>query len=136
MVALVVRYLFVFLSIISISAHAANLTGRVVSITDGDTLTLLDAQHRQHKIRLSGIDAPEKAQPFGQKSKNNLSAMVFNRQVVAECGKTDRYRREICKIQVDGVDANLEQIRTGMAWWYLKYAKEDRKSTRLNSSHH
>ena len=124
MVALVMRYLFVFFSIISISAHAANLTGRIVSITDGDSLTLLDAQHRQHKIRLSGIDAPEKAQPFGQKSKSNLSAMLFNREVVAECGKTDRYRREICKIQVDGVDANLEQIRTGMAWWYRKYATE------------
>lgn len=103
---------------------ADSLKGRVVGVSDGDTITVLDAGNRQYKIRLAGIDAPESHQAFGQKSKANLSALVFNRQVVAQCTKTDKYRREICKVLVDDIDANLEQVRTGMAWWYRHYAKE------------
>lgn len=103
---------------------ADSLKGRVVGISDGDTITVLDAGNRQYKIRLAGIDAPESHQAFGQKSKANLSALVFNRQVVAQCTKTDKYRREICKVLVDDIDANLEQVRAGMAWWYRHYAKE------------
>ena len=71
-----------------------------------------------------GIDAPESRQPFGQKSKSSLAAMVFHRQVSADCGKTDKYRREVCKILVDGVDVNLEQVKAGMAWWYRQYVRE------------
>ncbi len=112
------------ISLLTGSALAEQFTGIVVGISDGDTITLLDQNKQQHKIRLGGIDAPEKAQPFGQKSKSNLSAMVFNREVQAECGKTDKYHREICKILVNGVDANLEQVKAGMAWWYKQYAKE------------
>jgi len=118
------RYLVVGLCFLSLSAHALTITGRVVGIADGDTLTLLDSNQQQHKIRLRGIDAPENAQPFGQKSKSNLSALVFNREVVAECSKKDRYQWEICKIVVNGVDANLEQVKAGMAWWYRDYAQE------------
>ncbi len=95
-----------------------------MAIADGDTLTLLDAAHQQHRIRLSGIDAPEKKQAFGQRSKAALSALAFDKEVVAECDKRDRYRRLVCKILVDGVDVNLEQVRTGLAWWYRKYASE------------
>ena len=96
----------------------------MVGITDGDTVTVLDRDKQRHKIRLSGIDAPESHQAFGQKSKTNLSAMVFNREVIAQCGKQDKYHREVCKIIADGRDINLEQIMAGMAWWYRKYAKE------------
>jgi endonuclease YncB( thermonuclease family) len=103
---------------------AEQITGRVVGVSDGDTITLLDQNKQQHKIRLSGIDAPEKAQPFGQKSKSNLSALVFDQQVTAECGKADRYQRLLCKIMINGVDANLEQVKAGMAWHYKQYAKE------------
>ncbi len=105
-------------------ANAAPLEGRVVGISDGDTITLLDAAKQQHKIRLSGIDAPESGQAFGQKSKANLSALVFNRQVIAQCSKTDKYRREVCKILVGGIDANLEQVKACQAWWYRHYASE------------
>jgi hypothetical protein len=118
MVALDIRYLLALISIISLSAHAADLTGRIVSVHDGDTVTLLDSTNQQHKIRLKGIDALESHQAFGQKSKTNLAAMVFNREVVAECGKQDRYRRDICVIKVDGKDANEAQVAAGMAWWY------------------
>jgi len=95
-----------------------------VAIADGDTLTLLDLDKRQHRIRLNGIDAPEKKQPFGNRSRANLSRLVFDRNVRAECHKRDRYGREVCKVFDGSVDAGLEQIRAGLAWWYRAYAGE------------
>lgn len=100
------------------------ITGLVVGISDGDTLTLLDAGNHQHKIRLAGIDAPESKQAFGQASKKHLSGLVFNREVSLDCGKTDRYKRRVCVVNVGGRDANLAQIEAGMAWWYRKYQGE------------
>ena len=106
------------------TANADTLNGFVTGITDGDTLTLLDEQKQQHKIRVIGIDAPEKVQPFGAKSQANLGQMAFNKQVTADCPKRDRYGRELCKVFVDGQDIGLLQIADGMAWWFVKYAKE------------
>ena len=100
------------------------LHGRVVGISDGDTVTVLDDSNTQTKIRLMGIDAPEKKQPFGNKSKESLSVLIFNKQVVVEFNKKDRYGRTIGKITVDGIDANLQQIRAGLAWHYKQYEKE------------
>lgn len=100
------------------------IRGRVVGIADGDTLTLLDDSDQQHKIRIGGIDAPEKRQPFGQRSKENLSRLAFSKPAEATCPKRDRYQREVCTVTVDGRDIGLEQIRAGLAWWYRKYAKE------------
>ena len=71
-------------------AQAATLTGRIVAVADGDTVTLLDDSNTQHKIRLSGIDAPEKKQDFGMRSKQSLSELVFDKQVKVETGKKDR----------------------------------------------
>ncbi len=105
-------------------AHASTadtLHGRVVGVSDGDTVTVLDVTNTQWKIRLMGIDAPEKKQAFGSKSKEHLSGLVFNRQVQVEYEKKDRYGRTIGKIMVDGVDANLEQVKAGMAWHYKQY---------------
>lgn len=105
--------------------HATeSFSAHVVGVSDGDTITVLDTQHRQRKIRLAGIDAPESKQPFGQVSKKNLAAMVFDRDVTLDCGKLDRYHREVCVVVVDGKDANLAQIEAGLAWWYRKYQKE------------
>jgi len=103
------------------TVNAETITGLVVGIADGDTVTILDAEKKQHKIRLGGIDAPESAQAFGQSSKKNLSNMVFNRQVEADCVKRDKYRRLVCKILINGNDANLEQVRSGLAWHYKQY---------------
>src|SRR5687768_12800313 len=72
------------------------LVGKVVAIQDGDTLTLLDPESRQHRIRLSGVDAPEKGQPFGQVSKEHLSILCFGKLVSARCPKIDHYGREVC----------------------------------------
>jgi len=68
---------FTFLLLASIAARAETLVGTVVGVADGDTVTVLDADHQQHKIRVGGVDAPEKAQPYGQRSKQNMSALVF-----------------------------------------------------------
>lgn len=100
------------------------LHGRVVSVADGDTLTILDASNQQFKIRLKGIDAPEKRQPFGQVSKQHLASMVFGKPVAVEWFKRDRYQRTLGKVLLDGRDVNQEQIKSGMAWHYKKYAKE------------
>lgn len=105
-------------------AGAADFTGRVVGVADGDTITVLAPQNIQHKVRLSGIDAPEKSQAFGQRAKQSLSDLVFNRQVTVQTHKKDRYRREIGKVLVDGLDANLEQIKRGMARHYKAYQRE------------
>lgn len=103
-------------------ASASELQGRVVGVSDGDTITVLDAKNRQHKVRLAGIDAPEKSQAFGQASKKNLSELVFGEAVVVEWQKLDRYGRVVGKVSLEGFDVCLEQIRKGMAWHYKKYA--------------
>jgi endonuclease YncB( thermonuclease family) len=97
------------------------IDGRVVGVVDGDTLTLLDAQLRQRRIRLLGVDAPESGQPFGGASKRQLAGMVFGRPAQARCGKPDRYGREICQVLIDGVDVGQAQIVAGMAWYYVRY---------------
>ena len=91
----------------------ADFTGKVVAVADGDTITVLDADQVQHKIRLTGIDAPEKKQPFGNRSKQNLSDMVFNKTVIVETDKRDRYGRELGKVLASGKDVNLEQVCAG-----------------------
>ena len=87
-------------------------------------MVVLDAQHHNYDVRLAGIDAPEKAQPFGQRSKEHLSDSVFGKQVEVVGNKTDKYGRTVGKIMVNGFDANLEQVRSGFAWHYKEYARE------------
>lgn len=106
------------------SVSASTLAGKVIGISDGDTIDVLDSSKTTHRIRLAGIDAPEKAQPFGQRSKEHLSDSVFGKQVEVQGGKIDKYGRTVGKILVNGFDANLEQIRAGFAWHYKAYASE------------
>ena len=110
--------------LLGLTCHAATIDGRVVSVADGDTITVLDADNVQHKIRLAGIDAPEKKQPFGQRSKQSLSDLVFDKAVTVDTNKRDKYKRNVGKVLVDGTDANLEQIKRGMAWHYKQYQRE------------
>jgi endonuclease YncB( thermonuclease family) len=98
-------------------ASAATLTGRVVGVHDSGTITVLDTSRQQRKIRLTGIDAPELKQEFGSRSKQNLSGVVYNKQVKVEWEKRDRFGRIVGKVTFDGRDANLEQVRAGMARW-------------------
>lgn len=103
---------------------AGGLEGKVVSVTDGDTIKVLDASKVQHVVRLSGIDAPEKKMPFGQRSKQNLSTLVYGKWVQIEGSKNDRYGRSVGKVLVNNRDANLAQIQAGMAWHYKQYQRE------------
>ncbi len=96
----------------------------MVGVTDGDTITVLDADKVQHKIRLSGIDAPERKQSFGLRSKESLSELVFLKNVEVETRKRDRYGRVVGKVLANGADANLVQIQRGFAWHYKAYEGE------------
>lgn len=107
------------------------IEGRVVGVADGDTITVLTAAREQVKVRLEGIDAPEKAQPYGQASKQSLSQLVFGRQVRLECEKTDRFRRKLCRVFQGHLDVNREQIARGMAWHFDRYAEEQPEHERL-----
>lgn len=105
-------------------AFAASILGRVISVADGDTVTVLTAEYRQYKVRLSGIDAPEKQQPFGAFARETLARQLFGESVMVEWTKTDRYGRIVGKIEHEGVDINLAQIREGSAWVYREYLRE------------
>lgn len=106
------------------SAHADELRGRVVGVIDGDTLTIVDVSRHEHRIRLADIDAPEKGQPFGQRSKQSLSDICFGRQAIIEDRGRDRYGRIIGRVRCAGIDASAEQIRRGMAWVFERYATD------------
>ena len=104
--------------------HADTLLGKVINVADGDTITLLDDTNTQHKIRLTGIDAPEKRQAFGNVSKQSLADMVAGQSVAVEWVKVDRYGRKVGKVLLAGLDCNLEQVKRGLAWHYKQYQRE------------
>jgi endonuclease YncB( thermonuclease family) len=97
--------------------------GKVVGISDGETITVL-LSGRQKKVRLAEIDAPEKSQAFGQRAKQSLSELVFGKQVRVEQQDRDRYGRVVGRVYAGGLDVNAEQIRKGMAWIYRQYNKD------------
>ncbi len=102
----------------------ADFTGKVVGVADGDSITVLRGR-AQVKVRLVDIDAPEATQPFGNKSKRALDALVKGQRVlVVERGK-DRYHRTLGRIFRGELDVNAEQVRQGMAWVLRQYAKDD-----------
>ncbi len=103
---------------------AQTITGKVVGVADGDTLTILDNYKQTYKIRLAQIDAPEKKQDFGQTSKMSLSDMCFGKNAKAEVETIDRYKRYVAIVTCNGVEANLVQVKNGMAWVYVQYAKD------------
>jgi endonuclease YncB( thermonuclease family) len=125
-----VKWFTAVLLTLALTAHAETITGRVVGVADGDTITVLDADKVQHKIRLSGIDAPEKKQAFGNRSKESLSALAFDKTVNVETEKRDRYGRQIGKVLVDGRDVNLVQVERGMAWFYRQYQRDQAPNDR------
>jgi endonuclease YncB( thermonuclease family) len=83
---------------IILPAWAEVLEGRVVAVADGNTITLLDSNQQQHRIRLAGIDAPEKAQTFGQRSKQHLSELAYGKEAKADCYKVDCYDPDVCTV--------------------------------------
>ena len=111
-------------------AQAETLLGKVIHVQDGDSITVLDETHTQHKIRLSGIDAPERRQAFGNISKESLAEQVAGQSVAVEWDKVDRYGRKVGKVLLGGLDCNLEQIKRGLAWHYKQYQREQSPADR------
>lgn len=112
--------------------EAKTITGRVVGIADGDTITVLDRESRQHRVRLKGIDAPESGQDYGQASRQNLSAMLFKKEggknvgvaVIVTYSKLDRYGRVLGTVRVGDLEVNHAQVAAGYAWFYREYQGE------------
>ena len=139
---------YIIFSLISLflysPALADTLKGKVVKIADGDTVSIVDDSGKKHRIRLAGIDAPEKNQPYGDVSTQGLVELVSGKTVTIEYEKRDRYKRIVGKVLVDPpgevfcmaidcvkkIDAGLEQIKAGLAWHYKYYQMEQSEEDR------
>ncbi|WP_047393137.1 MULTISPECIES: thermonuclease family protein [Chitinibacter] len=104
------------------------ISGEVVGVADGDTVTVLDSERQQYKLRLAYIDAPEKAMPYGQKSKQHLSDLIYRKTVSVQIDDVDRYGRGVARIEYQGQDINQQQVAAGLAWHYTRYAKTQARS--------
>jgi endonuclease YncB( thermonuclease family) len=96
---------------------------KVIGVSDGDTVTVLMSR-RQIKVRLAEIDAPEKRQPFGERSKQSLSDLVYGKQVKVNREDRDHYGRVVGRVYAGGLDVNAEQLKRGMAWVYRQYNRD------------
>lgn len=122
------------------SAGAAELFGKVVAVADGDTLTVLDAVERLHKVRLSAIDAPERRQPYGERAKQHLLRLARGQSVLVRWHKRDRYGRIVGRVLLSecagarcsfAKDVALEQLKAGLAWHFTRYASEQPAEERM-----
>ena len=118
------QLLFILFVLSNHCVFAAAITGKVVGIADGDTVTIL-TDNKQTRIRLAEIDTPEKNQPYGQKAKKALSDFIFGKTVRVEVQTIDRYGRTVGKIFLDGLNINKEMVRAGHAWVYRRYTKDE-----------
>lgn len=113
--------------------------GRVVGVTDGDTITVLDGEHRERTVRLAEIDAPERRQPWGERSKQSLSGLVYGQSVEVVQTDIDRYGRVVAQVSVNGRNINREMVAIGAAWAFREYlidetlidVERDAKSQRI-----
>ena len=120
------RLLLPLLLLFTLSTQAETLEGKVVKIADGDTLTILTSTNQQVKVRLAGIDTPERKQPFGNRAKQALSSLAFQKQALVEIETKDRYGRTVGVVFVDGLNVNHELVKQGIAWVYRKYTSDKR----------
>ena len=109
--------------LLPVPLNAQTITGKVISVADGDTITILDEGKQQTKIRLYGIDTPEKAQAFGKKAKKFTASLTAGKQANVTVYDTDRYGRSVGVVFVNGINVNEEIIKNGYAWQYRKYCK-------------
>lgn len=105
----------------SASDALVSLLGRAVGVTDGDTLTLLDDDNRQHTIRLAEIDAPERGQPWGRRARETLSSLVDGKRLSVQQTDSDRWGRIVARVFADDVDINRAMVEQGAAWAYREY---------------
>ena len=138
------RFVYIFfLLLFSTACLAETLEGRVVRIVDGDTLVVLDSGNTQHRVRLAGIDTPERGQPFGKKAKENLARLAAGQPARVEYHKRDRWNRLIGKVWVRSPDSpcrevncpktlnvGMAQLTQGLAWHFKRYAHEQSEEDR------
>lgn len=137
------KAVFILCFIVSSTGLTETIDGKVVRIVDGDTLVLLDANNVQHRVRLSGIDAPERGQPFGKRATENLARLTGNRPARLEWYKQDRWRRLIGTVWVHSpdtrcrstdcpktLDVGTAQLTQGLAWHFKRYADEQPEEER------
>ncbi len=119
-----ISFLIVVLLLPVVCLGGTPFVAKVVSITDGDTLKVLDSEKQQIKIRLAEIDTPERKQPWGNRAKQALSELTFQKMVTVQPETKDRYGRTVAQILVGGMNVNREMVRTGNAWVYRKYMRD------------
>jgi micrococcal nuclease len=115
------------LLLLSTGLLAETITGKVVKVADGDTVTILDNtghSKKEIRVRLLAIDAPESKQAYGKKSKAYLSQLVFNKTVTVQWTKKDRYKRVLGVLFINGKNINQEMLKSGLAWHYRQYSKD------------
>jgi len=130
------RYLAVtlFLFLIYPSGAFAGFIGPVVSVLEGDTIEVLHNMHPE-RVRLSGIDCPEKGQAYGNNAKQAASALVFGRDVILQTHGQDKYNRTLADVFLrDGTHVNQMLVKDGWCWWYRKHAPEDTVLERLEQA--
>jgi len=115
-----------FFLITAITAQTETLTGKVLYISDGDTLKILTGSSKKMRIRLAGIDTPEKGQPYGKEAKQALSVLTLQKQVTIDVQTIDRYGRMVGLVYVQGLNVNSELVRQGMAWVYRRYTNDEK----------
>src|SRR5262245_2191970 len=117
------RSLLLLLLVLALPAWAGTIVGKVVKVSDGDTLTVL-VEQKQVKVRLIEIDAPESKQAFGQRSRQSLGQLCAGQQATVRYSSLDKYGRVLGRVECQGLDANAEQVRRGMAWVYDRYVTD------------
>ncbi len=114
--------LFLVVAVLATPLRAETLAGKVVGVTDGDTITVLLSTNQQRDIRLAGIDAPEHGQAFSIESTKHLSELVSGKSVSLDCGNEQSYGRLVCRVLLpSGEDTDLDQVKAGLAWHYKQY---------------
>jgi endonuclease YncB( thermonuclease family) len=123
---MLIRFLLPLILLPAIGVAGETLTGKVESVTDGDTIAVLSPEKREVKIRLDGIDAPERKQPYYSKSRKALGDLVAGREVLVEIKGEDRYKRKIGVVRLASTNVNEKLVRDGWAWRFVQYAKDNK----------
>jgi endonuclease YncB( thermonuclease family) len=105
-------------------SNSNSITGKVVRISDGDTFELLFENGFKTKVRLNGIDCPEKKQPFSKRAKQALSDFIYDKEVLVEYDSKDGYGRVIGTVYANSLNVNREMVRKGLAWHFKKYSDD------------
>jgi endonuclease YncB( thermonuclease family) len=108
------------------TTEKGTISGKVVSVADGDTMTILTADKKQIKIRLLGIDAPERGQDFGTVARQQLNNLCYGKTVIVEKNDEDQYGRVLGVVYVDGMNVNEYMVRNGLAWYYRHFVNDPR----------